>query len=464
MARANGPGSPPQGVALGFDYKENFYTATHTYSQTGVYTIFMTDPNRNGGVLNVNFPNSDQIKFHIETTVTLLNVGGGMENRSPRVLARPILLGHLGQPFVYAPEAYDPDADSLSFELTVPLQDSGAVVPNYVELTGIDPGPDNQLSFDPYSGKLVWDSPQQVGQYNFAILIWSFRDGVEIGVTILDLEIVIGNFGNTIPTLSISPAYTESHIHCLSVGDTLELSFTAQDEAPGEEATLEFFSGFNKKLEYTIRFQNTGNDTAFTVVLRDTLDANLDWNTFAPFSSSHPYEFVLDQRTGVLIFTFRDINLPDSTTNEVASHGFVSYTISSRAGLAENTLVSNRAGIYFDSNPPIITNTTGNTLVSQIPGLNAAESIRPAEGLEAKVYPNPFSEAAHFEIQSQQEQPLLLEIFDLSGRRLYSKAEIVLPGSTTITLSGLQLPGKGTFIYRISTQEGVRCGKMMRME
>lgn len=786
VARANGLGSPPQGDTIGFNYKRNYYTAVHTYGQTGAYTLSMTDPNRNAGVLNVNYPNSEQVRFHIETLVTLLDVEGGMENHSPRVLAEPILLGHIYQPFVYAPEAYDPDADSLSFELTVPLQDTGTIVPNYVELTAIEANPDNQLSLDPQTGKLVWDSPYRAGLYAVAILIRSFRDGVEIGSTILDMEIVIESFGNSMPTLSLSPAYDEAHLHCLSVGDTLELNLTAQEADMGEEATIEFFSGltetlsapegffylgsdnealfrwivteaqereqpyqltikvvdgqgyadytvlrfvvkgcadneagqqiggicfwdanengihdddeillpnqrltlapaslltasnvegdyafyvspgqyqleiqgdscwylttdsatytidldegeeeirnfgfnrffandtefeamvasgptrcnqevpfwlalkntacrassgwmalirdenlaslasasqppdfvsgdtlwwafepvdpsrgaiwelsfqlggpqflgmelnfellifsqdcvpigqtgiqgpwdpnlgelnycaryvytsellcaydpndklvqpargedknytlFDEKLEYTIRFQNTGNDTAFTVTLRDTLDPNLDWNTFAPLSSSHPNEFVLDQRTGVLIFTFRAINLPDSTTNQVGSQGFVSYTISARSGLAENTLVTNRAGIYFDSNPPILTNTTANTLVSQIPGVSASKNVHRPKGIEVKVYPNPFSETLHFEIQSEREQRMLLEVFDLSGRLLFSSTGKILQGSTLIPLSGHQLPGKGAFIYKISTPGEVSCGKIIKLD
>lgn len=45
----------------------------------------------------------------------------------------------------------------------------------------------------------------------------------------------------------------------------------------------------DQDIEYLIRFQNTGTDTAFKVVIRDQLDKNLDWNSFEVLSSSHPY-------------------------------------------------------------------------------------------------------------------------------------------------------------------------------
>ncbi|MDX1911386.1 MAG: hypothetical protein SFV22_07865, partial [Saprospiraceae bacterium] len=79
-------------------------------------------------------------------------------------------------------------------------------------------------------------------------------------------------------------------------------------------------------LTYTLRFQNTGNDTAFLVVLRDTLPSTLDPASFRPQGASHPYSWQLNGE-GVLVFTFANILLPDSTTNEPASQGYVTFRI-----------------------------------------------------------------------------------------------------------------------------------------
>ncbi len=134
-------------------------------------------------------------------------------------------------------------------------------------------------------------------------------------------------------------------------------------------------------LVYTIRFQNTGTDTAFTVHLVDQLDDNLDWSTCQPVAASHPYQMFRSD-SGELEFLFEDILLPDSNVNEPASHGFVQYQVLLRENRPEFTVIENFAEIYFDFNPPIITNTTINTLVYTLPQLTI-ESIAPACANEA---------------------------------------------------------------------------------
>lgn len=115
------------------------------------------------------------------------------------------------------------------------------------------------------------------------------------------------------------------------------------------------------ELEYLIRFQNTGSDTAANVVIKDQLDENLDWNSFEIISASHFMDAELTG-DGEIKFRFDDIMLPDSTTNELASHGYVKFRIKLNEGLLPETSIYNTAHIYFDYNPAIITNTKINTL------------------------------------------------------------------------------------------------------
>jgi len=116
------------------------------------------------------------------------------------------------------------------------------------------------------------------------------------------------------------------------------------------------------ELEYLIRFQNTGNDTAFVVELIDTLDANLDVSTFRLISTSHDLTSVNINNNRALSFLYEDINLTDTVTNEPESHGFVKFGIKTAENLPLNTSVTNEASIYFDHNPPIVTNSTRNTI------------------------------------------------------------------------------------------------------
>ncbi len=107
-------------------------------------------------------------------------------------------------------------------------------------------------------------------------------------------------------------------------------------------------------LDYTIQFQNTGSDTAFTVVVRDTLPLDVDTRTFKMGTASHPYTYSLTGN-GILTFTFENILLPDSNTNEPMSHGLVNFRIKPIQPLSLGQEITNTADIYFDFNPPIHT-------------------------------------------------------------------------------------------------------------
>jgi len=114
-------------------------------------------------------------------------------------------------------------------------------------------------------------------------------------------------------------------------------------------------------LEYKIRFQNTGTDTAFTVVIRDTISDVLDMSTFEAGISSHDY--ILDiEDNNILVFTFNNILLPDSTVNWTASNGFVEFKINQIENNLPGTIIENTAAIYFDFNEPVITNTVFHTI------------------------------------------------------------------------------------------------------
>ena len=109
-------------------------------------------------------------------------------------------------------------------------------------------------------------------------------------------------------------------------------------------------------LEYTIRFQNTGTDTAYTVVITDLLDQNLDIGSLNVGLSSHPVKWELSgEEQAIITWRFSNINLPDSTTNEKASHGFVKFKIRPKEEAGFGTAIKNKAAIYFDYNSPIIT-------------------------------------------------------------------------------------------------------------
>ena len=169
----------------------------------------------------------------------------------------------------------------------------------------------------------------------------------------------------------------------------------------------------NTDIEYVIHFQNTGTAPANLVVIQDVISEQLDPSTIRPGVSSHPYGFELFS-DGIVKFTFENIMLPDSTTNEAASHGFVQFKISQKENLPLGTEIRNEAAIFFDFNAPIITNQTLHTIGENFITVEVGEVMRP--DISVNVYPNPFDVATTFELKGENLGSVHLQLFDAMGR------------------------------------------------
>jgi surface protein len=115
----------------------------------------------------------------------------------------------------------------------------------------------------------------------------------------------------------------------------------------------------DQEVEFQVRFQNTGSDVAYKVVVRDTLDLNLDIATIRTINTSHTGTVSMEGvGQGVVIWTFENINLPAKSVDEVGSNGMITFRIRMKPNLVIGTVIKNKAAIYFDFNSPIITNET----------------------------------------------------------------------------------------------------------
>jgi hypothetical protein len=152
----------------------------------------------------------------------------------------------------------------------------------------------------------------------------------------------------------------EVDIECLPITD----SYDPNDKAVSPQGvTDQHNTPTAAVLQYVVRFQNTGTDVAYKVVVADTLSEHLDVSTLRIGAVSHPYQVKASGKGKVVLtFTFNNINLPDSTADEARSHGFIQFSIKPKAGLPEKTRIENFADIYFDYNDPVRTNTTFNTM------------------------------------------------------------------------------------------------------
>ena len=196
----------------------------------------------------------------------------------------------------------------------------------------------------------------------------------------------------------------------------------------------------NQQLQYVIRFQNTGTDTAFTVVIRDTLDTDLNIFTVTSGVSSHQYDFRM-YGPRVLEWTFNNILLPDSTTNSDGSNGFVTFHVDQVPNLIQGTEITNKAGIYFDFNDPITTNTTMHRIYEGFVNVLNIEDLT-QEGKSLLIYPNPTSNI--ITIQGKESMNQNFKIFDQMGREVYKGK---LNGITTdVYLTNLS---KGIYTLKI---------------
>ncbi len=173
-------------------------------------------------------------------------------------------------------------------------------------------------------------------------------------------------------------------------------------------------AGRKEYFNYLIRFQNTGTDTAFRVIVRDTLDKNLDWTSLEMLSASHPYSLRI-KNGNQHEWVFENVNLPDSNRNEPGSHGHIAFRIKPKAAWVVGDSIRNRASIYFDFNLPVKTNTVRTLFkpatVTAIPENNALDAA-------ISVYPNPTPDELWTTIKGHLRGTLTLTVYDNHGRRV----------------------------------------------
>jgi len=184
-----------------------------------------------------------------------------------------------------------------------------------------------------------------------------------------------------------------------------------KEVSPRGSGPLGFISQSDSVLEYVIHFQNIGNYYANNIVILDTLDSDLDWNSLRLGYSTHQHTTEITS-AGMLIMRFDNINLPSIVQDTVGSNGFAVYTIHLKPNLANGTQIKNSAGIYFDQNVPVITNTTLNTI--QITGIEE-QQIQ----LNYSLSPNPTNGILTIRFKENKNE-YLVKVNNMLGQEIYS--------------------------------------------
>lgn len=160
--------------------------------------------------------------------------------------------------------------------------------------------------------------------------------------------------------ISVSPTTGDFDLsnNVINTVDTVRSSFDPNDIAVSPKGYILPCT----QLQYKVRFQNTGNDTARNIYVLDTLSSDLDPSSLQAVISSHPMfvSVINDGVRNIAKFEFAGINLPDSSHHGL-SEGMFLFNIKAKSTLADGNEIRNRVGIYFDENPVVMTNEVVNT-------------------------------------------------------------------------------------------------------
>ncbi len=276
VVRANGNGFP-----IANDIKINKYIAEHTYPGRATYTIGFGDPNRVANILNVNYPNSVDVEFFLSTTLTLLDPQFQGPNNSAILLQPPVDVACVNKKFIHNPGAWDPDGDSLSYELVVPRMSAEEEVPGYLFPDEIGAGPLNHISLDPVTGDFTWETPQIQGEYNIAIRINEWRNGLLITSMIRDMQILVAKCDNEPPVI-----FVEDEL-CVVAGEEINLDVLVDDPDAGQKVLIEASGGpFELDSSSALLLDNPG-------LASPPYHVNLKWSTGCNHISDQYYQIIL---------------------------------------------------------------------------------------------------------------------------------------------------------------------------
>lgn len=258
---------------------------------------------------------------------------------------------------------------------------------------------------------------------------------------------VLGNYTNS--TLSIAPLATDldTSNNQVDLHQLISSSFDPNEKHVSPTNDIEA----GTLLHYNIHFQNTGNAPAVTVILRDTLDNGVDPMTLEITGSSHPMNFSMSGN-GILNFYFYGIYLPDSGSNQEASNGWVSYNIRSKNNLTPGTYIYNRAGIYFDNNDVILTNTTENKI-----RIETSNPFISHNGYVYTIHPNPTKDKINLTFKTSNGEKVDIQLITMDGKIVYEEKQISSGKSMDLS----QYP-TGIYQCKISTNNSVKIIKVIK--
>jgi uncharacterized repeat protein (TIGR01451 family) len=209
-------------------------------------------------------------------------------------------------------------------------------------------------------------------------------------------------------------------------------SYDPNDKAANTPNTLP-----GEWITYTVRFQNTGSFAAYRVILRDTISNLLDFSTIRIAGTSHEMYPVFNDAEKIVSFVYNPIYLPDSTSNPAGSQGFVTFRVQVDAGFTSLDTIRNRAGIFFDFNPVVLTNTVATPYRVATLGFAVGSNVNS----KLRLWPNPAGNVLNVAF-TENTVPSAVRVLDMQGRLVLTLSAAT---ETTVDVSSL-VPGLYTLV------------------
>lgn len=317
-------------ISISTHAQKNLYIINHTFAGPGTYRVTMEDPNRNGGIVNIGgATNSDQFPFCIATEVVVspfLGVNNSVifnDCPCPEIAC-------VNKRYCYNSQATDPDGDSLSYGL-VPCLGFGC---NPLSTPIVYQYPDNYggtLSINPNSGTLCWVNPTQLGEYNIAILITEWRNGIRIGSVLRDVQITVDGACNNDP-----PVISTIIDTCVVAGDAVTFNVVATDVNPGDFINLKGTGA---------PFTSVSNPATFTSATGlSPISSTFNWNTNCSNIRKAKYSVYFEAKDNGTpsLSDYKQVNI---TVKAPAPVGLIATPLSGKVDVIWNaTICSNSIG------------------------------------------------------------------------------------------------------------------------
>lgn len=338
----------PYGVEV-YNYSSDTGVIDSIFAQNGAgrYRFFAQSCCRNGAIQNLATPLNSNLIIHCE-----YNYDPTVINTSPRFLAEPIFYGPVNTPWSYNPFPFDADGDSLVWVVDTPVCTGNALNGSFTYCGGYTTPPATAagaFTLNSVTGQLNW-TPSTVGNFVASFHITEYRNGIEIGNSIRDMQYIVVNDTNSNGPINI-PSFTTITNYNIETGSGGQSnSYNYLNYTPGMPLTFSIAAeDLNNNDVLTMKaigdlFTN-GSNANFTYTpsgIGNTVNGTFTWTPTA--ADSRDYMIVIRANDGSFSKDFtlilRKFEAPNSVTDIAKEISFKVYPNPAKANSAINFRVA----------------------------------------------------------------------------------------------------------------------------